>query len=197
MQHLLVFRDLHDRAIREHGFHALDEGRPLIAAVEVVHHQETAAQKVLAQLSRRLFIQRPLPDLNAVDPGVLKDLVGLEVDVTAALSRVNAGQSANAVHEVVFGLRPIGRPGIPAATAPAVAGIGQAGEEELRPHAVVGESHAGRVVLESAAATSAATTVKLSKQRDGHQRHEERCCEPRPAESSHQRVPAFPDTELA
>ena len=67
-----------------------------LRAVEVVDHQEPAAQQVLAQLRGLLVGQVPLPDLDGIEPRPIEHVVAvLEIDGLLDGARVDDAQAAD------------------------------------------------------------------------------------------------------
>ena len=58
--------DVDDRTVREDPLHAVGEHLPLVGAVEVVAHEEAAAQEIFAQLSGLRVGEVPVTHLDAV-----------------------------------------------------------------------------------------------------------------------------------
>src|ERR1051326_727750 len=69
--------DLDDRPVGKDVPDALLEHLPFVVAVEIVGHEESAAQKVIAYLFSLLLGESPLADLHGVEPGPVVDVVAL------------------------------------------------------------------------------------------------------------------------
>src|SRR5690606_15600120 len=69
----IVGGHVHDRAIGKYLPHAFDEARPLATAMEVVDHEEAAAQSIIAQPLRFYFTEIPAADLDRIDPGIIEE----------------------------------------------------------------------------------------------------------------------------
>ena len=65
----VVVGNVDDLPVREDLLHGLDEDIPFVGAVEVVAHEEAAAQQVLAELGDLLLGQFPVADFDRVEPG--------------------------------------------------------------------------------------------------------------------------------
>src|SRR5258708_2980510 len=64
-----------DGTVRKNALHAIGEHFPLISAVEVVAHEEAAAQKVFAHLGGLRISEIPVANLDAVEKRVPKHFV--------------------------------------------------------------------------------------------------------------------------
>ena len=69
--------DVHNGPVGKHAVHAGDEDIPLIGAVEIVAHEEAAAQQEIAQLGGLRVGQIPVPHFDAVEPGPVVDFVAV------------------------------------------------------------------------------------------------------------------------
>jgi hypothetical protein len=97
-------RDILDRPIGKDRPHSLEEDLPLELAVKVVDHEETAAQQVLAH-SRCLGIaERPVSDLDCIQPGIVEQVVGIRADHVAVRVNVDARQPVDRLREMVLGV---------------------------------------------------------------------------------------------
>ena len=84
---------------------------PFPGAVEVVDHQEAAAQQILAQLGRLCVRQIPVADLDGVQPWPIEDIVAVvEIDGLLDRARVDRGQPADHLGHVPVGARVVDRP---------------------------------------------------------------------------------------
>jgi hypothetical protein len=131
----IVVRHVDHLPVGEDERQALHERHPLVPAVEVVDHQEPAAQQVLAQPRRLLGRQRPPPHLDRVEPRVVEELVVHDADRALEGARVDGREATHALQEVLVGRRPVDpRRAAPAATAPTptVAVVQQPHERILR-----------------------------------------------------------------
>ena len=66
--------DIHDGAVGEHLFHAGWKDVPFDGAVEIVAHEEAAAQQVFAHGPGLLVGQVPVAHFHAVQPGPIVDV---------------------------------------------------------------------------------------------------------------------------
>ena len=100
----VVVGDVDDGAIGEDHPHGLFELGLLFVSVEVVGHEEAAAQEVVAEFFCLGFGEAPLADLNGVEPGPVVDLVAVvEVDGLFDGSGVDAGEAADGFGEGAVG----------------------------------------------------------------------------------------------
>ena len=72
--------DIDDRPVGEDALHAFDEDFPFLRAVEVVAHEEAAAQKVFAEAADLRVGQLPVAHLDAVEPRPVVLVAFVEVD---------------------------------------------------------------------------------------------------------------------
>src|SRR5580704_12764783 len=76
---LVAILEILDGPIRQHHAHAGHEMPPVVGAVEVVHHQETALKKIIVQALGLLVGEGPSVHLHGVDPGIVEDMVAIEI----------------------------------------------------------------------------------------------------------------------
>ena len=110
MEDRIVARDLHDRAIRENQLHRVFKYLPLHVAVEIVGHEEAAAQQVFAHFLALLRRQSPLANLNRIDPWQVELFVFIQIDRLFRRTNMDASQTANGLRKVTVGTRIILRP---------------------------------------------------------------------------------------
>ena len=79
--------------VRENAFHRPAEHFPLLVAPEIVDHQESAAQQVLAQPRGFGVAQTPPAGLRGIDPGIVEEAVVGETQVTG-IAGVDSRQPA-------------------------------------------------------------------------------------------------------
>lgn len=108
------------RPIREDRPHALEEKLPLVLAVKVVDHQETAAQQMLAHPARLRIAERPGADLDGVEPRVIEQVVGVRAHNVAVRVHVDARQPLDRLREVVLGAGIVGGPAAASTEAAAI-----------------------------------------------------------------------------
>ena len=117
--------------------------RPFARAVEIVDHEEAAAQQVLAQLRRLRVGQVPLTDFDGVEPRPIEDVVAvLEIDGLLDRAGVDDAQAADQRRDVAIAARVIDGPARAAElplTAPAERRI-----HETREHPLGGLAEIGR-----------------------------------------------------
>src|SRR5262249_14091494 len=107
-------RDLDDRAVRKDAAHALGEGLPFDAAVEVVAHEETATQEVFAHAARLLVGQVPVAHFDTVDPWPVPHIALVEIHRLFHTARVKAAQAAHRDGQVAIAARVVHGPVRPA-----------------------------------------------------------------------------------
>jgi hypothetical protein len=139
-----------DLEVRKHPFHGEEEPFPLIIAVEVVHHEESAAQQVLAHVLGFVLVEVPAAHFHTIDKRELENVelsrilratrpyridIARIVLVIAGIDGIDARETTDAAEEVVLRLGRIGCPGAassaetPAAEKPIV--LGQARKDEF------------------------------------------------------------------
>ena len=67
--------DLHDRAVGKHFLHALLEAVPFRGAPEIVEHQKSAIEQVIAQSVSLLLAEIEAAGLDHVDEGIIGQLL--------------------------------------------------------------------------------------------------------------------------
>src|SRR6185503_17543533 len=129
VQQGVFLTELLDGLVGEHALHRVDEDVPFAFAPEVVDHEEAAAVEILAQDLRFALVEQPLSDLDGIEPRVVEHALVDELDQAAAIAvdvdfpDVDAGEAANALHDVKLGVGVVRRPRAAAAAivaAPAV-----------------------------------------------------------------------------
>jgi hypothetical protein len=73
----VVVRNIHNWPFWKDHLHGLFEISLFLGSVEVVGHEETAAEQVVTKLFRLGLSQSPLPHLNGVQPGPVVNLVAI------------------------------------------------------------------------------------------------------------------------
>ena len=66
-------------AIGQHHAHTRHEMRPVVFAVKVVHHKESAPQKIIPQPPGLRVGEAPGIHPDGVDPGIVEDTVAVEI----------------------------------------------------------------------------------------------------------------------
>jgi len=116
----VVRRNVLDGPIGKNRPQALEEVVPLALAVKVIDHQEAAAQQMLPHSTRLVFAERPVTDLDGIQPRVVEQLVAVRAhDVTVRMD-VDARQPLDRLREVDLRGGIIGIPAAVAATSAAV-----------------------------------------------------------------------------
>src|SRR6185437_7056231 len=93
--------NIDDLPVREDTLHAFLEDLPLHGAVEVVGHEEAAAQQVIAQLMRLCVRDSPFAHLHGIKPGpVIYVVIVIEAYRLFNGADMNAGQAAHREHEM-------------------------------------------------------------------------------------------------
>src|SRR4051812_47802731 len=93
-------------SIRKNPVHAELKVPPLVGTPEVVHHEESTAQKVIAELGGLSIGKIPLPPLHRVEPRPVKDVVVIiQIDGLLDRSRVDARQAPDGSQEMAIGPR--------------------------------------------------------------------------------------------
>ena len=133
----IAIGDLHDGAVGKDLFHAGDEDVPLVSAVEIVAHEEAAAEEVLAHGGGLGIGQIPVAHLDGVEPGPIVNVAVIEVKRLLDGAHVNAGEPAEGRGEMAVGAGVIHGP-IGAAIAPV------AGEVEAAAPGADGRIHEPR-----------------------------------------------------
>src|ERR1700733_2762967 len=125
---VFILKILHG-PVGQHLAHAGHEMLPVVSAVEIVHHQETALQQIIVQAFGLLVGEGPGIDVDGVDPGIVEEMVAIEIGDVQGRGRVDAGQTAQCDQAIVVGFGIIAGP-TPAKEAKAAAAAGQ---RELEP----------------------------------------------------------------
>ena len=76
--------------------------------MEVVGHQEAAAQQVLAQARGFDVVQVPAADLDRVEPRIVEDRVVRDLEHASLLADLDAREPADAQREVILGVGLVG-----------------------------------------------------------------------------------------
>src|SRR5258706_11705912 len=120
----IVVRNFHDGTIRKSLLDALLEYLPFHGSVEIVGHEETAAQQIIAQLFHLCVRRSPFAYLDGIKERPVVYLVFI-VQIYALLdgARVNASQAPHGLGERPVGgriiLGPEGKPFSPTPVKPA------------------------------------------------------------------------------
>ena len=72
--------------------------------MEMVHHQEAALQKIIVQAFSFLVGERPILNVDGVDPGIVEEMVALEIGNVQWRRGVDAGQPPQGNQAIVIGL---------------------------------------------------------------------------------------------
>src|SRR6202167_4907466 len=99
--------DFADRAIGENALDAPLEHLPLEGAVEIVGHEEAAAQPVFAHFLCLDVVEAPFADLDGIEPGPIVGVAVVEVDGLFDGADLDAGQAAERLGEGAVGARVI------------------------------------------------------------------------------------------
>src|SRR5581483_5889310 len=75
MKDRIVIGNFNDSAVGKNPFHALVENTPVDSSPEVIAHEETAAQQVLAYSLGLGIRQIPLAHEHRIKPGIVEDVV--------------------------------------------------------------------------------------------------------------------------
>src|SRR5258707_12145760 len=124
MEDLVFVFDLDDRPVGKDALHAFRENLPLHAAMEVIAHEKSTAQQVLAQSFRLRVGQVPMAHLHSVKPRPMENVVTIvEVDRLFDGTGMDACQPAERLREVPVRTRivdgPVGSAASPVAAVPA------------------------------------------------------------------------------
>jgi hypothetical protein len=98
-----------DRMSRQHARHGLAKSLPLFGAPEIVHHQKSAAQQILAQPRCFRVTQIPPAGLRRIHPRIIEQVVVGESHVPR-IARRNAREPLDALRKVIVRIRPIHHP---------------------------------------------------------------------------------------
>lgn len=109
VHHRICFGQIRDGAPWQHARHRLAKNLPLIRAPKIVHHQESAAQQVLAQPRRLGVTQIPPARLRRIHPRIIEQTVVGESHVPR-IARRDARQPLDALRKVIVGIRPVHHP---------------------------------------------------------------------------------------
>src|SRR5438477_11397094 len=106
MKNRIGVLDVDDGTLRKNPLHAGIENLPLIGAVEVVTHKESAAQKVLAHFGGLLVGQGPVADFDAIEERISEDFIAIvEIDGLLNGAHVNSSEPAQGFREVAIRAR--------------------------------------------------------------------------------------------
>src|SRR5260370_7875649 len=75
VENRIAVLNLHNRPVRKDQSHALHEAVPFVLIPEVVHHQETATQEIVANLPGLRLGQLPVAPLAPHHPRPIEDFV--------------------------------------------------------------------------------------------------------------------------
>ncbi len=126
---LLDFQDL---LAGEHTDHGVAKSCPIVFAMKVVYNQEATAEKVVAEACAFALIDVPVGGLGGVDPGMIENAVVGNREMVR-FTGVDAGEAADALGKVSFGLGHIDHPPLAGkeATNARTLGVFDANEVEL------------------------------------------------------------------
>ena len=91
----VVVGNVDDRAVGKHLVHAGEEGIPLDGAVEIVAHEEAAAEQVFAHGLGLLVGQVPVAHFHAIEPRPIVNVVIVEIDGLLHRAGADARQPAD------------------------------------------------------------------------------------------------------
>src|SRR5438270_9444608 len=110
MKDAVTVFQIDDRAI---GKYALQTGRepfPLCRAVEIVYHEETTPIKIVAKPLGLAVIELPVTNLHSIKPRPVEDFIAVNIDDLLDRTRVDAGKTADTLHELALGFIRVGTP---------------------------------------------------------------------------------------
>src|SRR5262249_55634041 len=111
VEDLILVVDIDDLPVRKDLAQGLGEDLPFVAAVEVVTHEESAAQQELPEARDLRGRQFPVPDLDRIEPRIIEAvLVLVEVNGLLYGAGVDASQTANSLRQVAVGARIVNGP---------------------------------------------------------------------------------------
>ena len=96
---------------------------PVVGAVEIVHHEEAALQKVVVQAFGLLVGEGPGVYVDGVDPGIVEEMVAIEIGDVQRRRRIDAGQTPQGNQAIVVGLGIVLRPAAAIAAKPIAAAV--------------------------------------------------------------------------
>ena len=102
--------DLHDGPVGKHPLHAVDEDLPLFRPVEIVAHEEAAAQQILPHGLGLRVGQVPVAHFHGVEPRPIVLVAFVQVDRLLHRPRVHARQAPQRLREMAVRARIIGGP---------------------------------------------------------------------------------------
>src|SRR5579863_1767825 len=105
----------------------------------MVHHEEAALQKIVVEAFCLLVGEGPALYVNGIDPGVVEEMIAIDVRDVQRRRRVDTGQTAQRDQAIVVGLRKVLRPAAAVAAKPTAAiesVVLQAAPVEFRRHAL-------------------------------------------------------------
>ena len=105
-----VLSSLDDGPVGKDALHALFKDRPLAVAVEVIDHEEAAAEQMFAKELRLCVVPLPVSDLDGIEPGPVVVVAILDIDRLLDGADVDAGEAAHGGGEVAVGAGVIGGP---------------------------------------------------------------------------------------
>ncbi len=105
MENLITVGQILHRPIGQHLAHAGHESLPVVSPVKVIDHQKTALQQVLTQALGFRICEGPVGHLNGVYPGVVIDIVAVEIDHLLVGAHLDAGESFQGLEKLAIGLR--------------------------------------------------------------------------------------------
>ena len=103
MQDGVVVGNLYDGPVGEDELHGVLEHLAFDAAVIIVGHEESAAQKELAKFLPLLWSDAPFANLHRVEPGLIEFLVLINVYRLFGGTYVDAREALDGLHEMAIG----------------------------------------------------------------------------------------------
>src|SRR5207244_1189996 len=106
-----LFRsNLDDGAVREHLAHACGEDFPFDAAVEIVAHEEAAAQQEFAQGAGLLIGEVPVANFDTIEKGPVVLIGIVQVDGLFDAAGMNSGEAADGYGQMPVAARVVHGP---------------------------------------------------------------------------------------
>src|SRR5579862_6404874 len=111
MENLIRVLNIDNGAVRKYARHAGFEDFPFGRAMEIVAHEKSAAQQILAHLGSLLLGEIPMPDFDAIKPRPVEYFIAIvEIHRLLDRARVNARQAAQRCREMPVRARVIHGP---------------------------------------------------------------------------------------
>ena len=139
----------HDLAVGEDAVEALGEDVPLLIAVEIVAHEEAAAEEEFAEEGGLGIGEIPVADFDAVEPGPVVLEAFVEIDGLFDGAGVDAGEAAEGLGEVAVAAGIVHGPIDAAAALGPIAGAAEAATAEASAAAATTEGIGGVGVHEA------------------------------------------------